>query len=159
MNKKLLKKLVSLAGVASASAFLCVPSLALSSPNASGSNQRVNIHTEQKNSTVRSVQGLAQANPGSEPSTTGGSDRNNQPSTTGGSTNDSTGGSDRVNQPASGSGGDRVYQRPSTDSTNQSHDYSPANSNGGGMRALTGGDSVRGIDWRCLNNPQCGRSM
>jgi hypothetical protein len=37
--------------------------------------------------------------------------------------------------------------------------YSPANSNGGGMRAVTGGDSVRGINWICLNNPRCGSGM
>ncbi|SRR4028118_45508 len=64
----------------------------------------------------------------------------------GGST--TTGGSNRGNQTTTTSGSKRGIDM-----------NSPANSNGGGMRAVTGGDSVRGINWICLNNPRCGSGM
>ena len=127
-NKNLMTKLVSIAGVASASLVLSLPAFAVTNTNASGSNQLSDNHTYRTESNVSSRDLLAQSGSGSGSSTTGGSNRGNQTSTTSGS-----------------NGGSAMY--------------SPANSNGGGMRAVTGGDSVRGINWICLNNPRCGSGM
>ena len=126
-NKNLMTKLVSIAGVASASVVLSLPAFALTNTNASASNQFSDYHTYRTESNV-SRDLLAQSGSGSGSSTSGGSNRGNQTSTSSGS-----------------NGGSGMY--------------SPANSNGGGMRAVTGGDSVRGINWICLNNPRCGSGM
>jgi hypothetical protein len=56
-------------------------------------------------------------------------------------------------------GSNRANQTTTSGSNRGTGMNSPANSNGGGMRAVTGGDSVRGINWICLNNPRCGNGM
>lgn len=128
-NKNLLKKIVGLAGVASASALLSFPAFALTNSDASSSKQPLNNHNYRID---LNGQLLAQNNPQTQ---------ENQPSST-------TDGNNRVNE-----------QMTKDRSDQASKEYSPADSNGRGMRALTGGDSVKGINWICLNNPNpnCGR--
>ncbi len=136
-HKNSLKKLVSLAGVASASILLSFPAFALTNSNASSSNQLSNNSNYRSDSTG---QLLAQS-----------------PSRT------------QENQPSSTSGNNQTNERSNSDTNERSNNYRsnrsnrdlyrPADSNGSGMRALTGGDSVKGINWPCLNNPNpnCGR--
>ena len=147
LNKNWIKKLVSIAGVVSTAAFLSVPALALTSPISSDSDDTVNTHTEHTRSTVSSTEVLAQNNPGNEPSTPpanepstpSGGDRVTEPS--------STPGSDRVNQSSPTPVREEVYERSTTERVNVVN-----------QRLLTGGDSVRGVNWYCLNNPRCGSS-
>ena len=110
-KKDYLKKIVSIAGIASASVLLSFPAFALNISSDSGSKQLVNNRAYHTGFSVSSSNLLAQNNTGNQPSTTGGSNRTNQPSTTGGSNrvNDryATGDSNRRNIRAL-TGGDSV---------------------------------------------------
>lgn len=114
-NKNVLKKIISIVGIASAGVFLSFPAFALNNPDASGSKQFFNNRAYRTDLSVSSRNLLAQNNTGNQPSTTGGSNRVN----------------------------DR---------------YANGDGNRRNMRAITGGDSVRGFNWVCLNNPnpRCG---
>lgn len=142
LNKNWLKKLVNIAGVVSTAAFLSVPALALTSPISSGSDGAVNTHAEKTHSTVSNAEVLAQTNPGNEPSPNPGSDRVTEPSSTPASPE-----SDRVNQSSPTPIREEVYERSTTERVNVIN-----------QRLLTGGDSVRGVNWYCLNNPRCDSS-
>jgi hypothetical protein len=149
-NENLIKKLVSLAGVASVSVFLSFPAFAITNAEASGSTQLFNNQTYNTDSTEFSKNLLAQNSGGSDsdpddvnnptqrPTNTDGTNNTNQPSTTGGTNN--------TNLPSTTSGSNRVNQT----STGEQKEN---------RRLLTGGDSVRGVNWVCLNNPnpvRCG---
>lgn len=126
-SKNSLKKLISMAGVASASALFSFPAFALTNSDASISRQTFNQHNDRTDSTGQLVAQNTPKNSDYQPSSRSDSNRANEGST--------------------------------TDSSKKAHDMSrPADSNGSGMRALTGGDSVKGINWICLNNPNpsCG---
>lgn len=84
-KKNVLKKIISIAGIASASLLLSFPAFALNISSYSGSKQLTNNRTYRTDFSVSSSNLLAQNNTGNQPSTTGGSNRANQPSTTGGS--------------------------------------------------------------------------
>ena len=143
-----MKKLVSIAGVASASVVLSFPAFALTNSDASTSNQLVNNQANRIDSTAIQTNLLAQRS-GSDPSNTntGGSSTTNQSPTTG----------DNINQ-RSTTGGVNNTDRPSTtDSRRQAASTSTMDENGMmNRRLLTGGDSVRGVIFRCLNNPNLG---
>lgn len=127
-KKNFMKKLVSIAGVASATVALSFPALALPNGNANSSNQRFNAQTSQTD--------LVAQQSGSDRSNTDTNNTNiNQRSTTGGINN---------------------TDRPSTDTnnTNQRPNTSTMEENGRvNRRLLTGGDSVKGVIFRCLHNP------
>jgi hypothetical protein len=110
-KKNFLKKIISIAGIASASLLLSFPAFALNISSDSGSKQLTNNRAYHTGFSVSSSNLLAQNNTGNQPSTTGGSNRTNQPSTTGGSNrvNDryATGDSNRRNIRAL-TGGDSV---------------------------------------------------
>lgn len=131
-NKNSIKKLISLAGVASASALLSLPALALTNSDVNSSNQLSNNYSYQSDSTGQLLAQTPSRNQENQPSSTGEKNRTNE-----GSNN----------------------ERSTNESSRSNRDFSrPADSNGSGMRALTGGDSVKGINWPCLNNPNpnCG---
>lgn len=131
-NKNSIKKLISLAGVASASALLSLPALALTNSDVNSSNQLSNNYSYQSDSTGQLLAQTPSRTQENQPSSTGENNRRNE-----GSTN----------------------ERSTNESSRSNRDFSrPADSNGSGMRALTGGDSVKGINWPCLNNPNpnCG---
>lgn len=132
-NKNSIKKLVSLAGVASASALLSFPAFALTNSDVSSSNQLANNYSYRSDSTGQLLAQTPSKTQENQPSSTGENNRTNERSTNERSTNENS----RSNRDL----------------------YRPADSNGSGMRALTGGDSVKGINWPCLNNPNpnCGR--
>lgn len=137
-NKNSIKKLVSLAGVASASALLSLPAFALTNSDVSSSNQLSNNYSYQSDSTGQLLAQAPSTPQENQPSSTGENNRTNGRSTNESTTNEST----------------------TNENSRSNRDLSrPADSNGSGMRALTGGDSVKGINWPCLNNPNpnCGR--
>ncbi|MBD0346857.1 MAG: hypothetical protein ICV63_18925 [Coleofasciculus sp. Co-bin14] len=127
-KKNFMKQFVSIAGVASASVALSLPAFALTNADAGSFNQFANNQTSRTD--------LVAQQSGSDRPTTGGSNTN-QRSTTGGTNN--------------------TNQRNT--STNQTPRTSTMEENGRmNRRLLTGGDSVRGVIFRCLNNPNpsCG---
>ena len=63
LSKSVLKKMVSLAGVVSASLFLNFPAFALINSNATVSNQVFNNHNSKSDFTLRSKEVLAQSKP------------------------------------------------------------------------------------------------
>ena len=137
-NKNSIKKLISLAGVASASALLSLPALAITKSDVNSSNQLSNNYSYQSDSTGQLLAQTPSRNQENQPSSTGENNRRDDGSTNERSTN----------------------ERSTNESSRSNKDlYRPADSNGSGMRALTGGDSVKGINWPCLNNPNpnCGR--
>lgn len=133
LNKNSIKRLVSLAGVASASVLLSFPAFALSNSDSSSSSQLSNNYNYQTDSRGQLLAQTPSKPQEDQPSSTGENNRTNERST-----------SDSDRHRSSRSHRDL---------------YRPADSNGSGMRALTGGDSVKGINWPCLNNPNpnCGR--
>ena len=142
LKKNSIKKLVSLAGVASASALLSFPAFALTNSDVSSSSQLSNNHNYRSDSTNQLLAQTPSNPQENQPSSTG---ENNQ---TTGENNRTTGENNRTNE------------RSTRENSRSNQDLSrPADSNGSGMRALTGGDSVKGINWFCLNNPNpdCGR--
>ena len=132
-NKNSIKKLISIAGIASASALLSLPAFALTNSDVTSSNQISNNYSYQSDSTGQLLAQTPSRTQENQPSSTDENNRTNERSTNERSTNESS----RSNKDL----------------------YRPADSNGSGMRALTGGDSVKGINWPCLNNPNphCGR--
>ncbi len=127
-KKNFMKKFVSIAGVASASVVLSFPAFALTNADASSFNQFANNQTSRTD--------LVAQQSGSDRPMTGDSNTN-QRSTTGGTNN--------------------TNQRNM--STNQTPRTSTMEENGRmNRRLVTGGDSVRGVIFRCLNNPNptCG---
>jgi hypothetical protein len=154
LNKNLIKKLVSIAGVASASVFLSLPTLALNSVDAGVSNQSVDSAVSNQNLVAQGSSGSGSSdmnmNGNNQPSTTegttGGINRANESSTSGGSMDGTT----RMNESSTTGGSDRVnYTSSTTRAGNRINTY-----------AITGGDSVTGFNWVCLNNPSqsCGES-
>jgi hypothetical protein len=134
LNGNLIKKLVSVVGIASVSVALSFPAFALTNTDASSSN----LLAQSGSGTGSSNPSSGGSNQGNDTSTPSRGNTGSQPSNTGGTSSSS--------------------QQSTTSESNRRDMYSPADSSGRGMRALTGGDSVRGINWVCLNNPnpQCG---
>lgn len=132
-KKNFMRKLVSIAGVASATVALSFPALALPNGNANSSNQRFNAQASQTDIVAQQS----------------GSDRPNT------DTNNNTNNNTDTNQ-RSTTGGTNNTDRRSTDTnnTNPRPDTSTMEENGRvNRRLLTGGDSVRGVIFRCLHNP------
>jgi hypothetical protein len=190
-NKNLMKKLVSIAGVASATVALSFPAFAVTNADATRSNQ-FNNQAYRTDSSVSSKNLLAQSS-GSEPSNTDGSRPTNLPTNMDGSgtnqmppmdgsgTNQSPSmptmdGSGSTTQPSS-TGESNINQRSTTgginntlpsntggsnrtttDGTNATTGMSNQGENNRMRRLVTGGDSVRGVIYQCLNNPNpnCG---
>ena len=157
-KKNLTRKFISIAGVASATVALSFPAFALTNTDASHSNQFFNNQISRTDSTLSNKNLLAQGS-GSDPSnnnTTGGSSTTNQsPSTGGSNTNQSpsTGGSN-INQRSTTGGVNNTDQPSTTNRSSQVGNTSTMDENGTmNRRLVTGGDSVRGVIFRCLNNP------
>jgi hypothetical protein len=138
-KKNFMNQFASIAGVASASVALSFPAFALTNADANSFNQFANNQTSRTD--------LVAQQSGSDRPTTGGSDTN-QRSTTGGTNNTdrpTTGGTNNTNQ--------RNTSRDQSSRTSTMEENGRMN-----RRLLTGGDSVRGVIFRCLNNPNtsCG---
>ena len=128
-NKSSIKRFVSLAGVVSASLFLNFPARAITSPEASGSNQMSNNYTYATDSTVSSKEVLAQG------------------STGGGQTPAGGGNTDMQSPAGEGSTG---AQPPAPDANNAGTKPAAPTSSGGTLKPGS---------WECINNPnpQCRR--
>lgn len=145
-KENFVKKLASIAGVASASVVLSFPAFAVTNADASSANQPLNNRTAQAD--------LVAQQSGSSPSTPGGGNNTtNQSPSMGGSNNinqrSTTGGVNNADQPSTGTS--------TTGTTSQIVGTSTMEENGRiNRRLVTGGDSVRGVIFRCLNNPNPG---
>lgn len=175
-NKNLMKKLVSIAGVASATVALSFPAFAVTNADATRSNQ-FNNQAYRTDSSVSSKNLLAQSS-GSEPSNTDGSSPTNLPTNMDGSgtnqmptmdgsgtTQPSSTGETNINQRSTTGGINNTLpsnrgdsNRTTTDGTNATTGMSNQGGNNRMRRLVTGGDSVRGVIYQCLNNPNpnCG---
>jgi hypothetical protein len=146
-KKNLTRKFISIAGVASATVALSFPAFALTNTDASHSNQFFNNQISRTDSTLSNKNLLAQGS-GSDPSnnnTTGGSSTTNQSPSTGGS---------NTNQRSTTGGVNNTDQPSTTNRSSQVGNTSTMDENGTmNRRLVTGGDSVRGVIFRCLNNP------
>ena len=176
-KKNLVKKFVSIAGVASASVVFSLPAFALTRTDATTSYQ-VNNQAYPTSSSVSNRNLLAQ-NSGAEPSNSNmdvnsptslptNTDRdgiNQSPSMptmdgSGSTTQPSSTGESNINQRSTTGGINNTLPSSTTNDMNRSNQmYSETQGETNKMRRLvTGGDSVRGVIFQCLNNPNpsCG---
>ncbi|HEY9596527.1 MAG TPA: hypothetical protein V6D33_02530 [Cyanophyceae cyanobacterium] len=162
MNTQSLKKFLSLAGVATASVALSFPALAITHSNTMNSNQLSNPHVLAQGSNdgmnpSNDPSGNDMSNPGNVPNT----DRTSSPEQAP-MMNNSDGNSDRMSAPTSGSTTGGINNaEPSSTRRNlygTSNMNNMNNDNGKIRHLITGGDSVTGTIFRCVNNPNpnCG---
>ena len=165
-NKSSIKRFVSLAGVVSASLFLNFPARAITSLEASGSNQMSNNYTYATDSTVSSKEVLAQGSTGGGQTPAGGSDTDMQPPSDGDNTENmqpptgggSGGGSTDMQSPA---GGGSDMQSPAGEGSTGDQPPAPDANNAGTKPAAptSSGGTLKPGSWECINNPnpQCRR--
>lgn len=174
LNKNLMKKLFSLAGVATASVALSLPAFALTQTEASSSNQRLNPQTLAQDS--RSI-----GDPSNDDITTPANLRNNDRTSNTEQVREEVVQSDRMNNdrmnqrssefaPDGMNNGDRMMEATPASTTGGINNTEPSstirnlygtsdmNDDGKIRHLITGGDSVTGTIFRCVNNPNpnCG---
>lgn len=142
MQKNLMKKLISITGIAGAAVVLSFPAFAQINPNSgSNINQGSTTIMDPNNEDINQPGNVLDTDETSNPQQI--LDNNN-----------------RRNQPSSLSERDNINQRFTPGVQNQTNDLAQMDNNDGiNRRLLTGGDSVRGVIFRCVNNPNpnCGR--
>lgn len=171
LNHNLMKKFFSIAGAATATVALSLPAFALTRTEANSSNQGLNNQTlaqdsrsvgDPSNDDITTPANLRQndrtSNSDQIRSQSDQSDRMEQ--RTSESTREGMNNSDRMSEPAAGSttGGINNTEPSSTRRNLYGTSEMNDNDNGRTRRLLTGGDSVRGTIFQCLNNPNtnCG---